>query len=339
MPRLLGDLLDLLLPPVCAGCGSDAPAGRAFCPACWARLERIPPNQCRVCQGSGTTLTGRCRRCDQGTRRALDGCAAAVWFEGDSARWVRRFKYAGRGLSGLDPAAEAVGAALILAAGHRLTGALDWPPHAVVPVPAHPRRLRARGFSAPAVLARTLAGELGVPFEPAWLRRVRHTPSQTGRGIGARRRNVSGAFAAPHPLPRARIWLVDDVVTTGATLEEAARCLRTAGAQRVAAACAARTPAPRRSERVEAAATPGPGRVEATQANRYNPALLAEAPAMATLKQAVTLKHQPNLGEEIEEITFEAGSELTVLKQWADHALCKNDSGQLFNVSKELLDD
>jgi len=60
---------------------------------------------------------------------------------------------------------------------------------------------------------------------------------------------------------------------------------------------------------------------------------------MANLKQATTLKHQPNLGDEIEEISFEAGAEFTVLKQWTDSVLCKNDAGQLFNISKELLED
>ena len=58
---------------------------------------------------------------------------------------------------------------------------------------------------------------------------------------------------------------------------------------------------------------------------------------MATLKQATTLKHQPNLGEEVAEVTFAAGDELTVLKRWDEHFLCKNDAGQLFNVPKDAL--
>ena len=59
---------------------------------------------------------------------------------------------------------------------------------------------------------------------------------------------------------------------------------------------------------------------------------------MATLKQAVTLKHRANLGEEPDEIAFEAGQELTVLKEWAEHVLCKHDDGRLFNVPKDHLE-
>jgi ComF family protein len=117
-------------------------------------------------------------------------------------------------------------------------------PDALVPVPLHPARIRARGFAPAAVLARALARALGAPAAPA-LRRVRDTPSQTGLDRPGRRRNVAGAFAPARPLPGATIWLVDDVVTTGATLGEAARVLRAAGAGRVAAVCVARTPAPR----------------------------------------------------------------------------------------------
>ena len=59
---------------------------------------------------------------------------------------------------------------------------------------------------------------------------------------------------------------------------------------------------------------------------------------MAKIKQAVTLKHQPNLGEEVAEVSFEEGTELTVLKEWEDRSLCKDDDGKLFNVPKEFLE-
>ena len=59
---------------------------------------------------------------------------------------------------------------------------------------------------------------------------------------------------------------------------------------------------------------------------------------MAKITQDVTLKHQPNLGEEVEEVSFSAGEEVTVLKQWADRYLCKNQAGQLFNVPKEYVE-
>jgi hypothetical protein len=182
------------------------------------------------------------------------------------------------------------------------------------------------------VLARTVSVECRIPLRPELLRRVRDVPSQTGRDRAARRRNVAGAFA-PGPGTPERIWLVDDVVTTAATLSEAARVLRRSGATRVAAVCAARTPAPEGQWHADAGS-----RVEGLRANRYNPALPAEAPAMAILKQATTLKHQPNLGEEVEEIAFAAGDELTVLKRWDDRTLCKNGAGQLFNVPSDLLE-
>ena len=59
---------------------------------------------------------------------------------------------------------------------------------------------------------------------------------------------------------------------------------------------------------------------------------------MAKIKQALTLKHQPNLGEEVQEVTFNEGDEITVLKEWADSYLCKNDAGLLFNIPKEIVE-
>ena len=106
----------------------------------------------------------------------------------------------------------------------------------------HPRRLRGRGFNPAAVAARHAARALSLELRSTALQRVRDTPSQTGLGRRERRRNVRGAFRARGAVPE-RIWLVDDVVTTGATLEEAARALRRAGARQVVALCVARTPA------------------------------------------------------------------------------------------------
>ncbi len=164
---------------------------------------------------------------------------AAAPFEGVFAEWLRRFKYPAPGLAGLDPSAEAVAGALIRRAAALAPGP---PPQAVVAVPPHPRRLRARGFHAAGVLAAIAARAVGAPARPDGLVRRRDTPSQTGLSRRARRRNVAGAFAAGRrPLP-ARIWLVDDVTTTGATLAAAAHAARRAGAREVVGVCAARTP-------------------------------------------------------------------------------------------------
>jgi ComF family protein len=162
-----------------------------------------------------------------------------VSFEAEAARWLRRFKYPDPGLFGLDPAAEAVAMALIREAGRRAPGPV---PDLIVPVPLHPLRLRQRGFNPAGLLAATLGRDRDLPVDPVALARIRNTPSQTRLARSQRARNLSGAFRArKKPLPD-RIWLVDDVVTTGSTLREAARTLRRAGANRIVGVCAARTP-------------------------------------------------------------------------------------------------
>ena len=170
----------------------------------------------------------------------LFACVASAAFAGAVEEWVHRFKYPPGGLRGLDPAPAAVLFALIRESGRRAPAP---PPGLVVPVPLHPARLRARGFNPAARLARVLARELSVRFDPLALARVRDTPSQTGLDRRARARNVAGAFRARAGLaPPARVWLIDDVVTTGSTLASAARALRRAGAREVIGVCAARTP-------------------------------------------------------------------------------------------------
>ncbi len=166
---------------------------------------------------------------------------AEVVYADAAAGWVHRFKYPPKGLAGLDPGPAAVVAALLLDAARRLP---DPTPDLWVPVPVHVGRLRERGFHPAALLARRLSSATGVRAEQRALEQVRATASQTGLDRRARRRNVSGAFRACRRFTAVGcVALVDDVVTTGSTLEEAARALRAAGARRVVAVCAARTPA------------------------------------------------------------------------------------------------
>jgi len=211
---LVRDLLDFFLPPICGGCGASTDGS----PLC-ARCDEPPCDPLPV------------------PPRPIAAWRAGVSYDGRAADWLRRFKYPQPGFRGLDAAADGVAIAWALRAARALGGA----PDAVVPIALHARRLRERGFSPPGLLARAIARETGARFEPVLLERVRDTPSQTTLNRAARRRNLVGAFRATRRAPR-RVWLVDDVVTTGATFASAARALRAAGAREICALAAAHRP-------------------------------------------------------------------------------------------------
>ena len=224
MRELLQGLLDLVNPPLCAACGASTQGAAPLC----AR-----------CEGALPLLT---RADNQPSPRFLDGCFASVAFAGDAEDWIHRFKYPGPGLSDLDPVAPSVARWLIRRAAELVP---DDRFDLVVPIPLHPRRLRSRGFNPAGILGRALAREHHLSFDPVALLRERDTPSQTGLSRRERLRNVRGAFRAnPRRRIPASLWLVDDVVTTGSTLGEAARTLRRAGARRIVGVCLARTPRP-----------------------------------------------------------------------------------------------
>jgi ComF family protein len=125
---------------------------------------------------------------------------------------------------------------------------------AVAAVPLEPARLRSRGYNQAELLARVVARRLGLPLLPARaFRRVRATATQAGLTRPQRRENVRGAFEAQASAVKDRtILLIDDVMTTGATLDSCAAALRAAGAQRVLALSVARTPEPRSAEALDA---------------------------------------------------------------------------------------
>ena len=102
-------------------------------------------------------------------------------------------------------------------------------PECLIPVPLHPLRLRERGFNQALELARPLSRQLHLPLEPHLVRRRRHTPPQSGLAGTTRRRNLRGAFEVNKTVTYQHVALIDDVVTTGSTLNELARVLRQSG--------------------------------------------------------------------------------------------------------------
>jgi ComF family protein len=191
-----------------------------------------------VCPGCAATIgphaapDGRCVRCrDAGF--AFDGAVRLGEYDGLLRQVVLRLKdRRGEGL------AEVLGRCWAAVAAGRLRGlGAD----VVVPVPLHLWRRLVRGYNQSAALALGVAGGLGLPWH-GWLRRVRHTPVQTGRTATDRRDNVRGAFAVRRGAAVAGrcVLVLDDVMTTGSTASEAARALRVAGAARVVVAVLAR---------------------------------------------------------------------------------------------------
>ena len=214
---------DALLPQRCIECGEF---GAALHEACLDALPRAEPPRCARCWAP-PPRGGRCPRCASAAP-AFEALRTPYRFAGRARRALIEAKF--RGVSAL---LEPLGRAAARAAP------ASWTFGAVAPVPLHPSRRRRRGFDQAALLARAAAAELGAPLRAGLLRRARATPAQSALGAGGRARNLLGAFEAAEAPPR-EVLLVDDVATTGATLEAAARALRAAGAERVLALTVAR---------------------------------------------------------------------------------------------------
>jgi len=217
--------LDTLYPPTCLSCRAAIGEANALCPACWRAMRFIERPFCERLgtpfeQDLGEGLLSPQAIADPPVfRRAR---AVARFEDGPARRLVHRLKYSDR--SDLAPP---LGAWMARAGADVLAEA-----DAVVPVPLHPLRLWKRRFNQAAALAQAVAKAGGKPFEPRWLMRVKATRSQVGLTREQRAVNMQGAFrAAPGaPLSGLRIVLVDDVLTSGATANAAARALLRAGA-------------------------------------------------------------------------------------------------------------
>ena len=234
--------LDVALPPLCAACREPV-EGNGLCPACWSKLSFITRPYCERLgipfqYDPGPGMLSMEAIADP---PAYNRARAAVRFDEISRALVHALKYGDR----LD-LAPMMGR-WIGHAGHELLAQAD----ALVPVPLHWRRQWARRFNQSAMLAASVSAQTSVPVAAGALKRVKATVQQVGLSRTERASNIQGAFKVPDSGKAAvagrRLVLVDDVLTSGATVEGCARALNRAGAANVDVLVFARVADPART--------------------------------------------------------------------------------------------
>jgi ComF family protein len=235
LAQTLAPVIDLVFPPRCPLCGEGLAAQTGLCSACWNALVIPGEPACALCQrplGDNGMAGMVCAPCLAEAPRH-DGIAAGTLYNAASRRLVLAFKHGQR-------IALAPMMARLIAARLPLVG----PEWLVIPVPLHCWRLWRRGFNQAALLAREIARLRGATIAVDMLERRKPTPPLGGLGRKARARVLAGAIGTnPRRSARlrgARVVLVDDVLTSGATSEACVAALKRAGAQRVIVACFAR---------------------------------------------------------------------------------------------------
>ena len=236
LPTLGRSLRELCFPAVCLQCRQHLPAFTVIhlCPACLARIRLIESPLCQCCGvefagGGDNHFCGPCLAKPPHFSRAR----AIFRYDDESAHLVHAFKYGGK----------TVARATFCALAAKVAPLADLAtPDLIIPVPLHRQRLKSRGFNQALVLARFLFPNEGRKIAVHLLQRTRWTNPQTTLSGQERRRNLVEAFSISHPekIAGQRILLIDDVFTTGTTLNECAKVLKKNGAAEVEALTLAR---------------------------------------------------------------------------------------------------
>jgi ComF family protein len=235
--------LDLVFPALCPVCHTSLGAGRRdpLCGECWSAITRLGVPWCDTCGAAPALSTpcadpqrivrdGSCAACDAAPP-SYDYARSAAVYEGQLREALHALKFSGR---------RALAAPLGELAAEQCLAWLPAGIDALIPVPLAPERERERGFNQAALLARRIGRRLAVPTQPRWLARIRPTRPQSELAAAERRANVRGAFRASRRVAGRHVLVVDDILTTGATLDSCARALREAGARRVGVLTVAR---------------------------------------------------------------------------------------------------
>ena len=211
-----------------------------------ATINFVYPSSCLICKAPLPNLPGMCDSCrdeleawDPQVHKAsfeyeFDQTVILYQFNDCVRALIHALKYRGKTLPG-----QIFGEAL----GQRIANAVD-PDAVIVPVPLHPAKKRARGYNQSEVIARAAGRVSGVSVIANALNRMRATPTQTRLGVFERQYNVMGAFRVRKPaaIEGQKVFLIDDVITTGATLNACALALRAAGARDVSVGAVASPP-------------------------------------------------------------------------------------------------
>ena len=216
---LLDYILNLLFPVTCVHCHAQVPERKwgGACPECWSSLIPLEPPFCIKCGEPAPAIEGLCGLCIKG-EHIFDFARSALLFTRTLREIIHHLKYSDR-VSLAKPLGDILKQCLDREA---FTGDL------VIPVPLHRSRERERGFNQ----AELIAAQLGLPVSKRILKRRKNTPSQTGLSRNERKRNLASAFEVMNEV-KGSVIVVDDVYTTGSTMNEIARTLKRSGAERV----------------------------------------------------------------------------------------------------------
>ncbi len=218
---------DLIFPPQCLSCGALVAAHGGICPDCFSKLNFIAAPLCETCGRPFTEEAAKWQICPycSAHKAVATKYRFALSYDEHSKGLILPFKHADKTLS------VPLLAAFMMKAGSELIKEAD----AVIPVPLHRFRLLQRKYNQSALLAREIAKKSGLEFFPYILRRKKYTRSQGEFNAFSRKQNVKGVFTVKCPLKISgkTLILVDDVMTTGATVDECTQELMHAGAKRV----------------------------------------------------------------------------------------------------------